>query len=73
MVNYNLNLRAEPSREGELMMTIPYESVIQVGGQNETGSWWFVNYNEGIWGWVDGEFVTLDPVCRNAPVIVSGG
>lgn len=68
IVNYNLNLRAAPSLDAEVLLVIPYQTVIQVGGQNEAGTWWLV-YHEGTWGWVDGQYVSLDTDCGTAPVL----
>ncbi len=68
VVNYNLNLRAWPSLEAEILHVIPYQTIIQVGGQNRDGTWWFVAYN-GIWGWVDGRYISLDTDCATAPML----
>lgn len=67
VVNYNLNLRAVPSGDASILLVIPYTARIQVAGQNEDGSWWFVGYNE-VWGWVDTRYIALDPACASAPV-----
>lgn len=67
VVNYNLNLRAAPSGDAEIVLVIPYTSLVQVAGQNEDGSWWFVGYNE-VWGWVDARYIALDTGCADTPV-----
>ncbi|GAB4527494.1 MAG: hypothetical protein Kow0063_02850 [Anaerolineae bacterium] len=71
VVNYNLNLRAAPSLDAEVLLVIPYQTVVLVGGQNEAGTWWFV-YHEDTWGWVDGQYISLDTDCGTAPVLLSG-
>ncbi|GEM_PF-3061326 len=68
LVNYNLNLRAAPSLDAEIRLVIPYETIIQVAGRNEAAEWWFVTY-DGTWGWVDGQYLSLDTSCDAAPVL----
>lgn len=69
IVNYNLNMRANASADGDILIVIPFESIIDVGGQSVDGDWWFVEYN-GVWGWIDGEYVTADVRCDDAPVLL---
>jgi hypothetical protein len=69
IVEYNLNMRAGPRRDADVLLLIPYQSVIAVGGTNRERTWWFVNYND-LWGWVDGQYISLDTDCGQAPVLV---
>ncbi len=64
---YNVNLRATPSLDAELLVTIPFETALNAYGQNADGSWWFVEY-EGSAGWVKAEFVNATPSCSELPV-----
>lgn len=66
IVNYNLNLRAAPSREAPILLTIPYNTAAAILGRNADSSWWFAVY-EGKQGWLDGEFLTLDSGCAALP------
>ncbi len=68
VVEYNLNMRAGPGRSEDILLLIPYQSVIGVGGTNSEHTWWFVNYND-LWGWVDGQYISLDTDCGQAPVL----
>ncbi len=68
VVNYNLNLRRLPSLDSEVLVVIPYETIIAVAAQNADGTWWFVVYDD-TWGWVDASFISLDTDCFTAPVL----
>jgi hypothetical protein len=65
VVNYNLNLRAQPDTKAELITTIPFGSVVQTTGQHEAG-WWKVSYGSRT-GWVSGEYVTPGTGCDALP------
>lgn len=65
VINFNLNLRAQPNSGGELITTIPFGSVVQTTGQNGDG-WWQVSYGRQS-GWVSGEFVTPGTGCAALP------
>lgn len=58
---YNLNLRAEPDAESELLRTIPYGTTITADGVDADG-WWHVRYG-GQEGWVSGEYVSAAAAC----------
>lgn len=64
---YNVNMRAEPSLQAELVATIPFETAVSAYGRNEDRTWWFVEY-EGSAGWVSDEFVSTTPSCQQLPV-----
>lgn len=69
VVNYNLNMRTLASQNGEVILVIPFESIVDVGGKNADGDWLFVEYN-GQWGWISDEFVSADVRCADAPVLL---
>lgn len=64
---YNLNLRAAPSRDAALQLTIPYNTTLMVYGRTADSGWWFVEY-EGRTGWVDGQYVQAASACAALPV-----
>lgn len=65
-VNRNVNLRRGPSAETELITTVPFETVLSVTLRSQDKQWWRVVYNGQV-GWLNGEFVTPDPACRQVP------
>ena len=67
-VDYNVNMRLLPEPDAEVLVVIPYETVVEISGQTEAGDWWFTRY-EDQWGWLDGEFISLDTDCARAPVL----
>jgi hypothetical protein len=64
---YNLNMRAEPATTSDLILTIPFDTVLSLYGSNEDQTWWFTLY-EGQQGWVSDEFVNTSPACAALPV-----
>ncbi|MCL4250706.1 MAG: SH3 domain-containing protein [Anaerolineae bacterium] len=62
LINFNLNLRASPSADGDLLLTIPYGTIVSASDHNADGRWQ-VTY-DGVTGWVDGEYVTVMAGCR---------
>ena len=66
-VDFNLNMRSEPSADGDLIATIPYDSAISVFGSNADRTWWYVEYNDQT-GWVDGQYITRTAACDALPV-----
>jgi len=68
LVNYNLNLRAAPNTDSAILAVIPFGSTVAVAGRSEDGGWWVVDYN-GRWGWVSGEYITIESRCQDAPVV----
>jgi len=67
LVNWNLNLRTGPGRGYRRLLTIPYNTSINVSGRNEDATWWFVTYQTDT-GWVDGQYVMLSGSCDDLPV-----
>jgi hypothetical protein len=65
--DYNLRLRAEPDREAETLVVIPFSTTITIYGRNEGSTWWFAQYEDQA-GWVDGEFITRSVSCDELPV-----
>lgn len=66
IADYNLNLRAEPDLEAELVATIPYNTTVTLFGRNTDSTWWYGRY-EGQTGWLKGEFLTLSASCEALP------
>jgi hypothetical protein len=63
---YNVNLRAEPDTESDLVATIPFNLSVLLYGRNDDSTWWFGEY-EGQSGWLNGEFLTLSASCSDLP------
>ncbi|MCA9906027.1 MAG: SH3 domain-containing protein, partial [Anaerolineae bacterium] len=61
LVNFNLNLRASASADGDLLLTIPYGTIVSASEHN-ADDWWQVTYDD-VTGWVSGEFVTVMAGC----------
>jgi hypothetical protein len=61
IVNFNLNMRAEPNPDGAWILTIPAYTTVTAAGQN-ADHWWQVTY-QGESGWVSGEYVTPAADC----------
>lgn len=68
LVNYNLNLRSAPSTSANILTVIPFGSRITVSGRKGDNAWWFVDYNDR-WGWVSGEYITLENSCQDIPIL----
>jgi hypothetical protein len=67
MLQFNVNLRESPDLDAELLLTIPFDTVVSLYAQSEDGEWWFTEY-EGQSGWLKGEFLTLTASCELLPV-----
>ncbi len=67
VVNFNLNLRAAPSTEADVLASIPFNTRLELFGRSADSGWWYTVYEEQA-GWVLGEFLTLDTVCAALPV-----
>jgi hypothetical protein len=52
--------------EGDVILTIPFESVFSVFAPNEDKTWWFGQY-EGESGWISAEFIALTSACDDLP------
>jgi hypothetical protein len=62
LVIYNLNLRAEPSADAQLLTTIPYGTTVS-GTEITDDNWWRVTY-DGQDGWVSGEYLSVLGACE---------
>lgn len=65
--DFNLRLRAAPSREAETLSVIPFGTVIMLTGRSEGSAWWYAEL-DGQTGWLDGEFLTLSAACERLPL-----
>jgi hypothetical protein len=63
---YNVNLRAEPDSESDLLTTIPYNTSVTLFGRDDDATWWFAQHEDQA-GWLDGEFLTLSISCNDLP------
>lgn len=66
LANYNVNLRAKPEADADVLATIPYNNTITLFGRNVDSSWWYGEY-DGQVGWVKGEFISPSTSCGNLP------
>jgi hypothetical protein len=65
--NFNVNMRDFPSLEdSNVLITIPFESVITIYAPNEDRSWWYGLYEAQV-GWISSEYIRLSPVCNDLP------
>ncbi len=67
-VDRNVNLRREPSADAERILTIPYQTVLQVLARSQDKAWWKVTF-QNQQGWVSAAFVTADPTCKRVPTV----
>lgn len=59
----NLNLRDLPDVEnGQILLTIPVGTRINLFGPNPERTWWLALYNDAE-GWVSADFITRDNTC----------
>ncbi len=68
LTNFNVNLRATPALDSEILAVIPYQTVIQIGGRAGQTNWWLAVY-QSRWGWVVWDYLILDTMCDQAPVV----
>jgi hypothetical protein len=66
LANFNLNLRAQPEADAEVLATIPFNNTITLFGRSADSIWWYGEY-EGDAGWVKGEFLALSTSCDALP------
>jgi hypothetical protein len=66
VVQNNLNLRANPSADAQLLLTIPAGSNVPLYAQNADASWLYTGY-DGSEGWVSAEYVIQNADCDNLP------
>jgi hypothetical protein len=65
-VDFNLNVRSEPTLDAEVLTVIPFDTAVSVFAANADRTWWLIQY-EDVQGWVDGEFITLTSACDALP------
>ncbi len=63
---YNVNLRAEPSLDAAIIMTIPFDITVTLFGRTQDSQWWFGKYEDQA-GWLKGEFLDLSASCAALP------
>lgn len=63
----NLNLREGPATTFNVLVTIPYSSVINLYGKNDDGSWLWANFQDKS-GWVSADYIVPDPACPSLPI-----
>lgn len=67
LVDFNLRLRAEPSRDAETLLVIPNVATLSLFARNRDSTWFYTEYaNE--FGWVAGEYITLTDDCNELAV-----
>lgn len=67
VTRFNVNLRAAPDLDAELLATIDFDTTLNAHGRDAAGEWWFVEY-EDMTGWLSAEFVNATPPCADLPV-----
>jgi len=67
LVDYNLNVRAAPNFESEVLMVIPFNSTITLFARSQDSAWWLTTY-EGQEGWVSREFIRVSDSCAELPI-----
>jgi hypothetical protein len=68
VMNYNVNLRAEPDFAARVLLTIPYNTSVSAVGRNPDSTWWLVSF-DGQTGWVSNDYVFAGASCGNLPVV----
>ncbi|MBI1259724.1 MAG: SH3 domain-containing protein [Chloroflexi bacterium] len=63
----NLNLRAEPSISGQLIVTIPHSTPIELLGKSSDATWLWVRESDQV-GWVSADYVVQNSNCPTLPV-----
>lgn len=61
-VTVNLNVRAEPTTDADIVAIIPEDTFVRIVARNDDGNWWRTEF-QGEQGWVSGDFLELDPIC----------
>lgn len=64
---YNVNLRALPALDAELLVTIPFGNILETYYRSADGEWFFVTY-DGLEGWLKAEFLRAGTQCDALPV-----
>ena len=65
-----VNVRAEPSTASDVLGIIPPDMRVEITGKDPGGSWWQINYPQGVEGkgWVTAQYVTTGDTSQ-IPVI----
>lgn len=63
---YNVNLRAEPDTNAELIATLPFDTSLLLVGRDSASEWWYGSAGDQS-GWVKGEFLRLSAACSTLP------
>jgi hypothetical protein len=63
---YNVNLRADPSLDAAVVMTIPFDITVTLFSRTEDSLWWFGEYDDQA-GWLKAEFLDLSASCAALP------
>lgn len=67
LVDYNLNVRAAPNYDGDVLAVIPFNSTITLFARNPDSAWWLTVYQNQE-GWVSGEYIRISDSCAELPV-----
>ncbi len=67
LVDYNLNIRAAPNFDAEVLVVVPFNSTITLFARSEDSTWWLTIYEDQE-GWVSGEFIRVSDSCMELPV-----
>jgi N-acetylmuramoyl-L-alanine amidase len=60
MTSTQVNVRADPSTASNVLGIIPPNTKVEITGKDPGGSWWQINYAQGVdgKGWVTAQYVT---------------
>ena len=61
-VTVNLNVRAEPDTDAEIVAIVPEGRTVRILGRSEDERWWLTEF-EGEDGWLFGDLLELDAIC----------
>jgi hypothetical protein len=64
---FNLNMRAEPLPEAEVLLTIPFDTTVPLFARSADSAWWLARYEDQL-GWLAAEFINLTSSCDTLPV-----
>ena len=65
VIQNNLNFRAAPALDADLLLTIPHSTDVGIYGQNSDGTWLSIQHSDQF-GWVSAEYVVH--TCGDLPV-----
>ncbi len=61
-VLFNLNMRERPDPESDVLLVIPFETVVYLTAVSDNNEWWQTTYRNQT-GWLSREFISLSPNC----------